>query len=261
MRFDLKTFFIAFSISFVIFFSTALFFSIEHIINANDQMCSSTEPSTEFIISKQQDINIFLTVCQQKPAPADIYILIKISACDDLVSLVSIPKTAKTFANTKCGQLQELFDWGGVNCAKEAVENFMDVEIDRTVQAQNDEIVEIIDDMGGVRVDDGKIIYGEDYCEFLRQNPVAAIVALKTSFASKADLSKFFSDTAKLCSTTFSQYDFEIRESGFEQMLRRKSSQLFLPKLEFESTNSHDRLTPSSKAECQKTFSKEEVYN
>ena len=112
-----------------------------------------------------------------------------------------------------------------------------------------------------VRVDDGKIIYGEDYCEFLRQNPVAAIVALKTSFASKADLSKFFSDTAKLCSTTFSQYDFEIRESGFEQMLRRKSSQLFLPKLEFESTNSHDRLTPSSKAECQKTFSKEEVYN
>lgn len=257
----LKTFFVAFSVSFAIFSSMGLFFWAENAFNTRSQASNLPAPQVDFLVPKQQDVNIFLTVCQQKPDPADIYVLIKISACDDSVSLASIPKTLRTVVNTKIGQIQELYDWGGVNFAKQAVENLMDIEVDRTIQAQDDEIIEIVDSVGGVRFDDGKIVYGEDYCKILRQDPVKSIVALKNCFDSEADLSRFFSSVFSFCSTTFSQYDFDIRKTGFEQMAKKKASKLFLPKLEFETLQSHDRLTQSSRAEFWKAFEKEEIYN
>lgn len=257
----LRTFLVAFSVSFAIFFSVGLFFWVENAVNTRSRASNFPAPQVDFIIPKQQDVNIFLTVCQQEPDPADIYVLIKISACEDSVSLASIPKTLRTVVNTKIGQIQELYDWGGVNCAKQAVENLMDIEIDRTIQAQDDEIIEIVDSVGGVRFDDGKIVYGEDYCKILRQDPIKAIVALKNFFDSESDLSRFFSSVSGFCSTTFSQYDFDIRKTGFDQMAKKKASKLFLPKLEVETVQSHDRLTQNSRAEFWEAFGKEEIYN
>lgn len=257
----LRTFFVAFSVSFAIFFSVGLFFWTENAVKTSGQASNFSAPRVDFVIPKQQDINIFLAVCQQKPKPADIYVLIKISACNDSVSLASIPKTLRTVVNTKTGQIQELYDWGGVNCARQAVENLTDIEVDRTIQAQDDEIIEIVDSVGGVRFDDGKIVYGEDYCKILRQDPVEAIAALKNCFDSEADLSRFFSSVSGFCSTTFSQYDFDTRKTGFEQMAKKKASKLFLPKLEVETAQSHDRLTQSSRAELWEAFGKDEIYN
>ncbi|MDE5600024.1 MAG: LCP family protein, partial [Oscillospiraceae bacterium] len=148
---NIKIAFVSFFISFVVLFPTSVFVAINFIDLSHDN-AKQAEAKPEFIISKEQDMNMLLTVCRKNPEPADVYIIIKISAHDKLISIANLPSDTTTMVNTKQGSLKELFDWGGIDYVKLAVENLMDITIDRTVKADNYAIESIVDKLGGIEM-------------------------------------------------------------------------------------------------------------
>ena len=159
----------------------------------NEGAVESKNVGLNFVIPNEQDINLLISVCEEKPKPADVYVLLKISACDNAVCMVNIPKNISTMVDVKRGNLQELFDWGGINCVKEAIENITDIEIDRTIQLDNDGVREIIQYMYELNVNnsltdekrfEAKFLDGDYFCDFLRKDSVNSIVSLKNYFNS-----------------------------------------------------------------------------
>lgn len=233
--------------------------------SVSDTVVENKHAGLNFIISHAQDINLLITVCEEKPKPPDLYILLKISACDNQVCLANIPKNIVTIVSAKRGNLQELFDWGGIGCVKEAIENISDVEIDRTIQLDNDGVNEIMhylhqnnmdSDWMDEKADDAQFANLDYFCELLRKDPANAIVSLKNYFNPNLDLSDFFDEMNIICNMSISEYDFEIRKMGFKQMISNSNCDLVLPKLQFENVYGYDRLTYESKIEFSEVFRK-----
>lgn len=221
----------------------------------NDGAVESKNVGLNFVIPNEQDIILLISVCDEKPKPADVYVLLKISACDNVVCMADIPKNISTMVDVKRGNLQELFDWGGINCVKEAIENITDIEIDRTIQLDNDGVRKIIQYMHEINVNND-LTTDEKFCELLRKDPVNSIVSLKNYFNSNMDLSDFFDELTSICNMSVSKYDFEIRKIGFEQMIFNSNCELVLPNVEFENIYGYDRLTDESKTSFFDAFKK-----
>lgn len=231
----------------------------------NGSFIENRHAEFNFIIPHEQDINLLITVCYEKPKPADVYILLKISACDNQVCIANIPKNIVTVVDTKRGNLQELFDWGGINCVKEAIENIADVEIDRTIQLDDDGVNEIIQYLKKNSIDNNlnyedfseeQLTILDHFCELLRKDPVNSMVFLNNYFNFNLDLSEFFDELSSVGDISISNYDFEIREMGFKQMIFNSNCELILPSVEFEKVYEYDRLTYESKIEFSEVFKK-----
>ena len=262
MELNLKTVFISFIMSFIVLLTLGLLFVFNFM---SDSVIENKRAGLNFIIPHEQDINLLITVCDEKPNSADVYILLKISACDNVVGMANIPKTTYTMVDFKRGNLQELFDWGGINCVKEAIENITDIEIDRTLQLDNDDLKEIIwylhknnidNDLADEKFSEANFVDGDYFCELLRKDPVNSMVSLKKYFNSKLDLSDFFDETNSVFNMSVSKYDFEIRKMGFQQMIFNSNCGLVLPSVEFENIHGYDRLTDESKLELFDVFKK-----
>lgn len=231
----------------------------------NGSVIENKHAEFNFIIPHEQDINLLVTVCYEKPEPADVYILLKISACDNQVCIANIPKNIVTIVDTKRGNLQELFDWGGINCVKEAIENIADVEIDRTIQLDDDGVNEIMQYLKKNNIDnnlnyqdfsEAQFRTLDHFCELLRKDPVNTIIFLNNYFNSNLDLSDFFDELCRVANISISNYDFESRKMGFKQMILNSNCDLVLPKLQFENLYGYDRLTYESKIEFSEVFKK-----
>ncbi len=259
---NLKIVFISFIVSFIALLTLG-FLLIGSLMN--DGVIENKRAGLNFIIPHEQDINLLITVCDEKPNPADIYILLRVSACDNIVCITNIPKTTYTMVDFKRGNLQELFDWGGINCVKEAIENITDIEIDRTIQLDNDDLKEIIQYLSEINIDndlidekfpEAKFVDGDCFCELLRKDPVNSMVSLKNYFNPNLDLSGFFDEMDSVCNMSVSKYDFEIRKMGFQQMIFDSNCGLVLPSVEFENIHGYDRLTDESKIKLSEVFEK-----
>lgn len=259
---NLKIIFVSFIISFIALLTLGFLFAFNFM---NDSFIENKGAGLNFIIPREQDINLLITVCDEKPKPADVYILIKISACDGIVCITNIPKTTYTMVDFKRGNLQELFDWGGINCVKEAIENITDIEIDRTIQLDNDDLKEIIQYLNEINIDNDltdekfsevNFVDGDCFCELLRKDLVNSMVSLKNYFNPNLDLSDFFDEMHSVCNMSVSKYDFEIRKMGFKQMIVNSNCELVLLKVELENIHGYDRLTDESKLELFDVFKK-----
>ena len=267
---NIKIAFVSFFISFVVLFPTSVFVAINFIDLSHDN-AKQAEAKPEFIISKEQDMNMLLTVCRKNPEPADVYIIIKISAHDKLISIANLPSDTTTMVNTKQGSLKELFDWGGIDYVKLAVENLMDITIDRTVKADNYAIESIVDKLGGIEMtlpecmtyenisltSGRQLLDGVRFCAVLRNQPINAMLAIGDKLTTQTDISSTFLYIANLCVTDISAYDIELHKNGWKQMIKDKNVELIIPQLEFETLNKHQKLTNNSKDECIKAFSKD----
>lgn len=231
----------------------------------NGSVCKTKNAEFNFVIPNKQDINLLITVCEEKPKPPDIYLLLKISACDNVICFANFPKTLVTIVDTKRGNLQELFDWGGVDFVKTAIENITDVEIDRTIQLDNDGLNEIIKYLHqynsnyylkSEKLFESNLVDQNCFCESLRRDPINTIVSLKNYLNVNMDLSEFFCKISSVANMSMSNYDFEIRKMGFKQMLFNSNCELIIPQLHFESVYGHDRLTDDSKLNVYKIFKK-----
>lgn len=258
---NLKVVFASFIVSFIILLILG-FLVIGNLMNfsGDDSIVESKNAGLNFVIPNQQDINLLITVCEEKPKPADIYLLIKISACDNLVCVANIPKTTYTMVDSKRGNLQELFDWGGINCVKEAIENITNIEIDRTIQIDDDGLKEIMQYVNKSNVDDSladeQFVDGDYFCEILRTDPIKTIAFLQNNFNLDMSLDDFFDEISIVCNTNITKYDFEIRKIGFQQMIFNSNCEFVSPVAEFENVYGYDRLTDESKKNFFEAFGK-----
>lgn len=262
MELNLKIIFVSFIVSLIALLTLGFLFAFNFM---NDSVIENKHVGSNFVIPHEQDINLLITVCDEKPKPADVYILLKISACDNVVGITNIPNTTYTMVDFKRGNLQELFDWGGINCVKEAIENITDIEIDRTIQLDNDDLKEIIQYLNEINIDndltnekfsEAKFVDGDCFCELLRKDPVNSMVSLKNYFNPNLDLFGFFDEMDSVCNMSVSKYDFEIRKMGFQQMVFNSNCWLVLLSVEFENIHGYDRLTDESKLELFDVFKK-----
>lgn len=262
VKLNLKIVFASFATSCIVLLALG-FLLVGNYVNGS---VSKTEhPEFNFVIPNSQDINLLITVCEENPKPPDVYLLLKISACDNVICAANFPKTLVTIVDTKRGNLQELFDWGGVDFVKTAIENITDVEIDSTIQLDNSGLNQIIwflrqnnssNYFKNEKLSEANFVDQNCFCESLRQDPINDIFSLKNYINVNTDLSDLFFEVSSVANMSMSNYDFEIRKMGFKQMLFNSNCELIIPELHFENVYGHDRLTDDSKLNVYKIFKK-----
>ena len=83
----------------------------------------------------------------------DTMILASLDVRTKTARLISIPRDTRVKINDRYNKINAAFVYGGVDLAKEVVEDFVGVEIDRTVIVDFTSLVKIVDILGGVEID------------------------------------------------------------------------------------------------------------
>ena len=273
MKLKLKTFFIAFIITFITLFSLSIFISAT-IVKTRTRQSEKNKPQFEFIIPKKQNLNILLTVYENQKQSAKIFEIIKISAHENSITLSSIPENTTTVALTKFGTLTELYSLGGINYAKEAIENLTSIEIDRTIELSKEAVIEIINNLGGFKIpcekndknnvsqikdnEDYKILDGKQFYNNFKSDPSITLTNLNLTLHKTKNLNQLFTLIQNRGKTNISKYDFEIRKKGFEQMINKNNTTIHVLNLKFENFNDRQKLTNESKNEIEQIFKNNE---
>lgn len=261
----------AFVFSFMVFFPIGVFLVIGFI----QKNYKEAQPVNrfQFLIPKDYDINVLFVNCNQCEGRnvADIFLLFKISPHDNSVGVLSIPNRLKTAFQNKVLNLKEFFEYGGIVYVKKVLENLLNVQIDRTIQADDNAIKGAINCLGGLKlcsneagvlfdglpvVDGKKVVGGESFSKFLKIDPIKAFLLLKNAFDEPANLVRFFVYFANMFMSNFTAYDFEIRKKGFEEMILKKNAVVLCPKLEFKNFDGRHVLTFLSRQSCFNVFKK-----
>ncbi len=99
----------------------------------------------------------------EAPARADVIMLASLNPRSNSVSLVSIPRDTKVaIPGRGVNKINASHTYGGQDLTRRAVQDLLDVPIDRCLEADFRAFVQIIDAMGGVEVDVEKDMRYED---------------------------------------------------------------------------------------------------
>lgn len=259
--------FLSFLITFALLFPiSALVFS--QFAQPAEKTVEAADAQLIYQIPKEQDLVALLTESDRMGNDAELFLLLRISAHDNMVSVCNLPKDTVTVVGSKTGTLSELFAWGGTDAARKAAENLTFLSIDKTIHLDDQGIAEMIDELGGlemtletsvdssgIHLDPGRqFLDGARFCAVFKQDPEQAIQALAGCFNEKTDLEGLFSVVAQQAQTNITAYDLTLRKDGWQQMMRRHNAQYVAVQAEFEQTNGRHRMTEQSKEECQKAF-------
>ena len=233
---NLKVTFFSLIISFTVMFPISAFTAIKLIKNKPSvEHLKNKKTNFEFIIPKKQDITLLIAIADNFSNPADIYILTKISAHDNTIVISRFPENIKSIINGTRESIKNLYKIGGIDYAKQAIENIMNIEIDRTLKLDKNAIEGICDSLEGVKIpykdsnraENYKIIDGKTFYKELIKSPIKNILKLKNCFDENTNLSNFFINLANLGETDISIYDFENRKKGFEILIEKNSTIIY----------------------------------
>lgn len=93
------------------------------------------------------------TEIQAKSYRTDTMILASLDIKEKKAKLISIPRDTKVKVKGNYNKINAAFVYGGVELAKETVEEFAGVRIDRTMVVDFQSLVKIVDLLGGVEID------------------------------------------------------------------------------------------------------------
>lgn len=273
MGYRFKVSLISFVFSFMFFFPVGVFFAIRFFYDFNYN--AKSVDKFQFLVPKEYDLNILFVNCSQNEDRnvADVFLLFKISAHDNSISLLSIPVNLKMVVQNRIFGLKDFFEVGGVKYAKKAIENFLTIQIDRTIVANDEAVKGAINYLHGLKLDlndennkfftkklpvvgKDRVIGGDYFCEILKKDPVKAFLLLKYMFVNSANLVKFFAYFANMFISNVTAYDFKIRKNSFENMILKKNATVILPKLEIRNFEGRHILTNLSKQSCSRAFKK-----
>lgn len=235
MKNKTKTTLITLVTSFTIIFPLSTFTTLKIMKNMLQKNNTKLSNENKYVIPKNQDITILLTICESFPQTAEIYILLKLSAHDDQIIIGELPKKLKLKHKEKYEELEKLYEFGGINLAKQTLENQLNIEINNTIKLDHNAINGIMNELGGFKIQQNniqKIIYGKTFYNYLYENPIKTLVQLKNNFNKKTNLNKFFVTLSNLSQTDISIYDFEIRKNGLKKLINSKDIKLTLLKKE-----------------------------
>lgn len=90
---------------------------------------------------------------QAKSYRTDTMILASLDIKEKKARLISIPRDTKVKVKGNYNKINAAFVYGGIELAKETVENFAGVEIDRTMLVDFKSLIKFVDLLGGVEID------------------------------------------------------------------------------------------------------------
>lgn len=256
------------------FFPVGVFLTISF-IKENGGEVEEVKNRFQFLIPKDDDLNILFVNSNQLEGRnvADVFLIFKVSAHDNALALLSVPGSTKMVFQNKIANLKNFFEYGGMSCVKKALENFLAIQIDRTVQATDESVKGVVNCLGGLKlcaadeheplfenlpvVGGKKVVGGEFFSKILKEDPIKAFLLLKNVFYEPINLSRFFAYFANMFVSNITAYDFETRKKGFEEMISKKSAVVVLPKLEVKNFEGRHVLTCLSRQSCSRAFKKQ----
>lgn len=266
MRENFKITFLSLIISFTTMLPISAFTAIKLMkskqspTNQNKKKSDFEYSDFEYIIPKKEDLNLLISVTDKFPNPAKVYILTKISAHDNSINIANIPKNLEATVNKTKGTIEKLHYIGGIDYAKQAIENVTKTEIDRTIELDSNSVSGICESLGGIKVEDGKkaekkftILSGEEFYKKIIKSPIESITAIKNCLDINTNLSNLYITIANLGKTDISIYDFEKRKKGFEKLIEKKDATIKILKLIEKKKNA---LPEEKKKEYQEMFKK-----
>lgn len=269
MNVNVKYAFLSFLITF------AIAFPISTIILTNIQNASLEETQTdyqtnktEYVIPKEQDINLLFILDNKNQSSSDVFSLIKLSPHDNTVSLTVIDQNVTTTVGVKTASLNQFLETSGNNTAKQAIENLMNISADRFISTDDNGAAELINYLSGVEItlneditysnitlNKGRqLLDGSRFVALLHAKPQEALCAVSRAFYRLNNLDGFYKKLSDVSATDFTAYDYEIYKYGFMQMIKNNNASFNIVNLEFETVNNRNKLTEKSRSECEKYF-------
>lgn len=274
MNQNVRVCFLSFFLTFLILFPFSIVIVDFTIDKIEPEAAEQASETMTYQPTKEEDLTILITVTELKSEPADIFCLARISPHDNSVSLAILPKETISTIGSKVGTLEELYDYGGINGAKEAVENLFFIDIDRTIQFDNQGLAAVIDYLGGVpftlpetisfsengktiTISEGRqLIDGSRFCLLLRSEyALPLIVSLGAqSLTYQIDFEELVSYIGENSSSTLTAYDAATHKAGWNQMIRMQNAALITPAIKTEQYQERQRFTNECKDSFKQAF-------
>lgn len=193
------------------------------------------------------------------------YVILKISAHDNYITLADFPKNFKTIAQTnegfplEEGTLEKIYKKYGSYQLKNTIESNMKIEIDKIIKLDYNSINTIINQLGGIKIlmkntKKNKILTTKEQQKIIEKDPIKFFLLLKNNFNNKTNLSSLFASISNLSSTDISIYDFESRKKGFENMIKERNNKINIIKIETKYEDKRNKLTEKCINECENKF-------
>lgn len=214
--------------------------------------------------------------------PPDRYMLVRFYPSERVLRLVPIPQELEATVNIKTGTLPELYDYGGVQMACDAVRNVFSIQVDRYVKYNDEDFVDLVDLFGGIEAEieqtteytseDGstvrlvagqQLLSGKKLSEYLHsplfteleENEALKRCAellvsgveqrLVNSIASRADT--LFASFVDIVQTNITNYDYTVRKEAIGYIAQSEQSKAVYQLLDGSYTETDDKIkfTPS----------------
>ena len=227
------------------------------------------QPIIENIVDSEEDNKKNLHPIEKNKGTEEKYIILKISAHDDYITLANFPKNFKTIAQTnegfpiEEGTVEKIHEKCGAYYLKKAIEDNMNIDIDKIIKLDYNAISTIINQLGGIKIplknikddkENYKILTNEEHNKILNKDPIKLLLLLKNNFNKKTNLSSLFATISNLSSTDISIYDFESRKKGFENMIKENKTNINIVNIKTKYENNRNKLTDECVTECEKMF-------
>ncbi len=274
MNQNVRTCFLSFFLTFLLLFPCSMIITNLIVQNSEPNTSEQVNETMNYQPTKEEDLTILITVTPGRPEPADVFCLLRISPHDNSVSLSLLPNELTSTLGSKMGTLEELYDYGGIDGAREAVENLFFIEIDRTVQFDNEGLSAVIDYLGGVpftmpealsfseedapiTIPAGRqLIDGARFCTLLRSDyALPLLVALaQERLTPQLDLKALISFLDEESVSTLTAYDAASHQAGWEQMIRMQNATLISPPIQTENYQGRERITQECRTAYQEAY-------
>lgn len=269
----------SFMISFLLLFSIGILF-VSKVTEQNIESVKTDKPiNSDYQPQPDEAANVLMMFCKKKTEVIDTFMLIRVDAYQNAVSIAQIPSETNSTVNTKTASLSDLYRYGGMETAKKGVENLFFIEINYWMRMDDAGLSDCVDYLGGVEYDVPKsmeyveanrqtlqieagkqLIDGRRFCGLLREGQgtdlFCALGQQKLTAGMAKDTGKLLAKMTENADTNITAYQIAFFESGISQMMNAHDAALQTPKLEFEKYNERERVTDSCRKDFQKAFGK-----
>ena len=250
MKQNFKLALLSLIISFTLLFPLSIFLTFKIVkSNSNKKKISQVNSKIKYNIPKSQDITVLILITpsfseikekDKKSNAKDKYIVLKISAHSNKITILEISKKLKTVVQTNEGfpiaegTLENIYKTTGIYYLKKAIEQKIKMDINNTIRIDYNSIYGIINQIGGIKVTknkETKILKYEKFINILEKDPINAILLMKNSFNNKTNLSNIFASLSNLSLTDITINEFENRKKGFEKLIKEKNCEVKTEKI------------------------------
>lgn len=142
------------------------FFNIDNLISQEPTEEELLEQEKSEIAKQLGEYNVLVLGVDSKTrftgTRSDSIILATVDTEDRKARMISIPRDTRVKVKGAWDKINSAYAYGGVELAKETVEDFLGVKIDRYVIVNFNSLIEIVDAIGGIEVDVPKRMYYPD---------------------------------------------------------------------------------------------------